>query len=179
MIRSYRSYKLKESMENEKDLDVNENNTTSEENQVSLEAKLAEAEDKYLRTLAEFENFKKRTIKERSDLIKYQGERVFGELLGVLDNFELAIQHLDADPATVKQGVQMIFSNFQDFLTKWEVRAESCVGQKFDPNKHNAISKVPGNEETAGNVVGELKKAYFYKDKLLRHADVVIADNQN
>lgn len=166
-------------MDNEKDLDLEKEESTSEAIGSTVEAKIQELEDKYLRTLAEFENFKKRTIKERSELVKYQGERVFTDILNVVDNFELAMQHLDADPASVKQGISMIFSSFQEFLGKWEVRAETSIGEKFDPNKHNAISKVPGDDKTAGTIVGELKKAYFYKDKLIRTGDVVVADSSN
>lgn len=139
-------------------------------------AEAAENHDKYLRALAEFENYKKRALKERSDLLKYQGDRIFTELLEVIDNFERALQHSDADAAKFKEGVQLIHRGFLNVLEKWQVRAQSAVGAVFDPSKHAAISKIPAAPGTVpGTIVDELKKAYFYKDKLLRPAEVVVA----
>lgn len=150
--------------------------------QQELRERLAEAEqsaaehkDRYLRALADLENAKKRAIKDRADLLKYQGERIFAELLQVVDNMELAIQHADANPESLKDGVQLIHKLLLDTLSKWEVRAESAIGKEFDPNRHSALSKVPTTEHASGTVLSEFRKAYFYKDKLLRPAEVVVA----
>lgn len=131
--------------------------------------------DKYLRALAEFENFKKRTLKERSDLLKYQGESIFFDLLEVIDNLELALAHSDADPVAVKDGLELIHRQFVNVLSKWDVRSDSALGKSFDPTRHNALSRVSLDDTAPGTVINELKKPYLYKDKLLRAGDVVVA----
>lgn len=140
-----------------------------------LKKELEDYKDKYLRSLAEFENFKKRSIKERSELLKYQGERVFCDILEVADNLELAVQFSDSDSEKLRDGVRMIQKMLSDILSRWEVRAESGLGGDFDPNKHQAISKAITSEAKPGTITSELRKAYFYKDKLLRPGEVVVA----
>lgn len=140
-----------------------------------LEAAVQENKEKYLRALADFENYKKRALKDRSDLLKYQGERVFTDLLDVIDSFERALSYDGAQMGEFKQGIELIYKLFNDFLAKWEVRGESAIGQVFDPNIHAALSQIPAEDVEPGQVVNELKKAYFYKDKLLRPAEVVVA----
>ena len=153
----------------------------SEEGAVEVseaEALLNELEatkDKYVRLLAEFDNYKKRTLKEQSELMKYQGERLVVELLEVLDNLELALSHSTADHEKLKEGLAMVHKMFVDRLARWEIRGESGMGAKFDPHKHAAISQVPGSDVEPGTIVGELKKPYFYKDKLIRVGEVVVA----
>ncbi|RIL10012.1 MAG: nucleotide exchange factor GrpE [Proteobacteria bacterium] len=145
------------------------------DDQSALRKELEETKDKYLRSLAEFENYKKRALRERSDLIKYQGERVICDFLSILDNLDLALQHSEADYQKLQEGLQLIHKQFVDLLAKWEVRSESGVGQDFDPSKHDAISKVKVDDAKPGTIISELKKAFFYKDKLLRPAEVVVA----
>ena len=141
----------------------------------AAEQEAEDHKDKYLRALAELENVKKRAIKDRSDLLKYQGERVFTELLPLIDNLELALQHAESDPGALKSGLQLIHKLFVDTLGKWEVRSESALGKEFDPVRHSALSKVPTKDAKAGTVLNEFRKAYLYKDKLLRPAEVVVA----
>jgi molecular chaperone GrpE len=140
-----------------------------------IEHELAEMKDRYLRLMADFENFKKRALKEQSELLKYQGERVLVDLLEVVDNLELAVTYSSADYDKLKQGLEMVLKMFVERLERWEVRGESSMGQQFDPHKHAAISRVPGNSTKPGTIVGELKKPYFYKDKLIRFGEVVVA----
>jgi len=97
------------------------------------------------------------------------------ELLEVLDNLELALSHSTADHDKLKEGLEMVHKMFVDRLGRWEIRGESGMGNQFDPHKHAAISKVPGNDAQPGTIVGELKKPYFYKDKLIRVGEVVVA----
>src|SRR5262249_35030137 len=113
--------------------------------------------------------------RERSDLIKYQGEGILRDLLDVVDNLELALQHTEADPQKLKDGVALIHKMFLEILGRWEVRADTGMGKGFDPSKHSAISRVPTDHMPAGTIVNELKKAYFYKDKLLRPGEVVVS----
>jgi molecular chaperone GrpE len=143
--------------------------------QEAVVKELADMRDRYVRLMADFENFKKRALKEQSELLKYQGERVIIDLLDVLDNLELALNHSSADADKLKTGLEMIQKMFVERLGKWDVRGESGVGAPFDPQRHSAISRVPGADAKPGTIVGELKKAYFYKDKLIRPGEVVVA----
>jgi molecular chaperone GrpE len=146
------------------------------ESEVEAMAKeLAESKDRYLRLMADFENFKKRSLKEHSEILKYSGERLVVDLLEVLDNLELALAHSSAEYDKLKQGLEMVHKMFIERLGRWEIRGESSIGKDFDPQRHAAISKVPGGGSKPGTVVGELKKPYFYKDKLIRVGEVVVA----
>ncbi|MCL4139590.1 UNVERIFIED_CONTAM: hypothetical protein GTU68_020653 [Idotea baltica] len=162
----------------ERDVDFSEIEGSEEKDELiqKLESDLKDSEDKYLRALADLENFKKRTIKERSELLKYQGERVFQDLLDIVDNLERALEHQESSYEDFKAGISMISEMFTSTLNKWEVKAESSEGQVFDPVKHNAISRVPDSRVEPGTVVSELTKTYYYKDRLLRPGDVVVAD---
>jgi molecular chaperone GrpE len=138
----------------------------------------AESKDRYLRVAAEFENYKKRTMKERSELIRYQGEPIVVELLEVLDGFERALAHADADPATVVGGLKMIHKQFVDALARFEIRAESSIGKPFDPNRQRAIGKEKREGSLPNEVLTELKKGYLYRDKLVRLGEVVVASDE-
>ncbi|MBX7137719.1 MAG: nucleotide exchange factor GrpE [Oligoflexia bacterium] len=147
----------------------------AEEELFKLREELKDSQDKYLRLLAEFDNYKKRAIKERAEILKYQGERIFVDILDIVDNLELALQHKDSDPAKLRAGVELIYKMFMDVLARWEVRGESAIGKLFDPGRQNAISRVELEDKPPGTVVSELKKTYSYKDKLLRLGEVVVA----
>ncbi|MCB0330509.1 MAG: nucleotide exchange factor GrpE [Bdellovibrionales bacterium] len=139
-----------------------------------------ELQEKYLRALADFDNYKKRAVKERSDLLKYQGERVFIDLLEVIDNFDRALEassnyELSEDGKQLQEGISLIHRQFLQVLEKWQVKGESALGEPFDPNKHEAISQMPSDDFPSGSVMNELEKAFYYKDKLLRPAKVVVA----
>lgn len=140
-----------------------------------LAAEAEENKNRYLRALADLENYKRRALKERSDLIKYQGEKLVFDILEIVDNLELALQHSDANPEKLKEGVELIYKRFKEILNKWEIRDESGLGREFDPSRFSAISKVPSADVAPGTVINELKKAYFYKDKLLRVGEVVVS----
>jgi molecular chaperone GrpE len=140
-----------------------------------LKAEVDEFRDKYLRALAELENTRKRNARERSELLKYQGETILAELVGVLDNFEYALANPGASLEQFKQGIELIHKQFVDLLGKWEVRAKSGVGTAFDPAVQLALSEIPMADMEPGQIVSELKKAYYYKDKLLRPGEVVVS----
>ena len=142
----------------------------------AVRAEIADHKDKYLRALAELENYKKRAMKERSELIKYQGERILADLVEVLDNLGLALKYKDGEADKLRAGLEMVHKLFLDTLAKWEVRPESALGRPFDPNKFEALSKIPVDDAVPGTVINEFKVAYMYKDKLLRPGSVVVAD---
>jgi molecular chaperone GrpE len=154
----------------------------------SLTKELEEAKDRYMRSLAEFENYKKRTLKERSELLKYQGESVFVDLLEVVDNFERALaslpesidtttggEDLNAKYKSMKIGIDMIYRSFISTLKKWGVEGESSIGQAFDPKKHSALGSSASEEHAPGIVINEHKKVYYLKDKLIRVGEVVVS----
>lgn len=145
----------------------------------ALKAEVADYKNRYLRLMADFDNYKKRSLKEQSDLLRYQGEKVIVDLLEVLDNLELALSHSSAEFDKLKTGLEMVHKLFVERLAKWEVKAEPGIGNAFDPQKHNAISRVPGADAKPGTIVGELKKAYFYKDRLIRFGEVVVATEKD
>lgn len=157
-----------------------ENSSTSSDSEENpgeagvLKAEVEEFKAKYLRALADLENYKKRAMKERSELLKYQGEKVFFDILEIVDNLELALDHAEAEPDKLKEGLELIHKRFVDILGKWEVRSASGLGEEFDPNRHAALSRVPADGTKPGLIVNELKKAYFYKDRLLRAGEVVV-----
>jgi molecular chaperone GrpE len=140
-----------------------------------LRSDMADYKDKYLRALAELENYKKRAMKERSDLIKYQGDRILADLLQVVDNLELALQHSGSDPQKLRAGVELTHKLFVDTLGRWGIKSENGVGQQFDPNRFLAVSKIAVNDAVPGTIIQEMRKTYFYKDKLLRAGEVVVA----
>ena len=142
---------------------------------VRLRGEVDEAQERYIRLLAEFENFRRRTQRERADIIKYQGEQIVVDLLEVIDNVERAMTFAEGDSEQFRGGVELIFRNFQGVLEKWGVRLESGVGKEFDPKIQSALSTLPTADSAPGTVVGELKKAAFFKDKLIRVGEVVVA----
>lgn len=151
------------------------NSTNHGEELAALQAEVQENHEKYLRALADFDNYKKRAIKERSDLLKYQGENIAADLLEVVDNFERALATAAGEPSSMKSGVEMIYKQLLDLLSKHGVRGESSIGKPFDPQIHQAISQAPAADFPAGTVCSELKKAYFLKDKLIRVGQVVVS----
>jgi molecular chaperone GrpE len=132
--------------------------------------------DKYIRALAELENVKKRAAKDRSDLLKYGNENIARDLLEVVDNFERALSQ--ANYGSVEElltGVKLIYDRLVSILNNYSVKGESAVGAVFDPSKHEALATISREGAAPNTVVEELKKAYFYKDKLLRAAQVVVS----
>lgn len=149
---------------------------TTEEIISQLRAEAEANYDKYLRALAEMENQRKRAIKERSDLLKYAGENLARDLLDVADNFDRALSHADTSSREeFAAGVKLIRDQFMGILTRYQVKPESASGGTFDPSKHDALASVPTADAAPGTILEELRKAYFFKDKLLRPAQVVVA----
>lgn len=148
-----------------------------------LETQLAEARadakanyDNYLRALADLDNYKKRALKERSEIIRYAGENLARDLLEVLDNLELALsQRAPGVNEELLKGVEMIRDQFVAVFSRYEIKGEATVGMPFDPNKQQAMASVPSKDYPPGIVIEEYKKTYFFRDKLLRTGQVVVA----
>ena len=142
-----------------------------------LQQQVADLKDKYLRQVAEFDNFRKRTAKERLDLLQTAGKDVIVPLLDVLDDCERAQQQLEkaADTASVKEGVLLVFNKLRNTLQARGVKAMESVSQEFNPDMHEAITEVPApSEEAKGKVLDEVQKGYYLNDKIIRFAKVVV-----
>ncbi len=137
----------------------------------------SENRDRWLRAVAELENFKKRTAQERSRLLKYQHEELLKDLLIISDNLERAITHCDDKSASsgLMEGLRLVANMLKDLMAKYGVSAIESVGQPFDPSFHEAIGKVEDAGLAPNTVVEELEKGYMYHDRLLRPAKVTIA----
>ena len=144
-----------------------------------LAVKLAEITDKHLRLQAEFDNFRRRTMKEKADLIKSGGESVLVNILPVIDDFERALDSLKdlSDEDAGKQGTVLIYNKFSDFLKQNNVKEIEAFHQDFDVDHHEALTKIPAPEEKLkGKVVDVIQKGYQLNDKVIRFAKVVIGE---
>lgn len=132
--------------------------------------------DKLLRSQAEFENYKKRITKEKGDLLKYANEELVKEVLRTVDNLEMAIGHArEANQSeSITEGIEIILKHLLQSLERFGVSGFTAVGEKFDPNKHEAVIQVESAEHEPNTVVAESQKGYFLRDRLLRPSLVTV-----
>ena len=138
----------------------------------------ATANDKCLRTYADFENYRKRMQREIADFRKYANEQFALELLPVVDHMGLALKHAGESGEAaqgLQQGVELVYKQFRDILEKFGVKPFRAEGECFDPSKHDAVMQVPTTEAPENTVVQVLQDGYWYYDKVLRHAKVGVA----
>ncbi|MGI4833659.1 MAG: nucleotide exchange factor GrpE [Janthinobacterium lividum] len=141
------------------------------------DAELADLKDKYLRLAAEFENYKRRTTKERADLFKTASQELMVALLPVLDDFDRARQHTlgTADPAALQNALDITYSKLNKTLQQKGLTPMNAQGGDFDAELHEAITQIPApSDELRGKVVEEIEKGYYLGDKVIRHAKVVL-----
>lgn len=151
--------------------------------EVALQKSREEAQENYerlLRVSADFENYKKRVAREKSELIRYGNEELIREILPVLDNLERALEHVsgEGEKEGVMEGVEMTLTQVLQILQRFGVTPISAVGERFDPTKHEAVMEMATGDCTPGHVVSELEKGYLVNDRLLRPAKVVVAKPQ-
>ncbi len=142
-----------------------------------LQAELQEQKDKYLRLMAEFDNFRRRTAKERIELIQTAGKDVIVSLLDVLDDCDRAEKQLQSsdDIAVQKEGIQLVFNKLRSNLHSKGVKVMESIHTDFDVEKHEAITEIPApTEELKGKVLDEVMKGYYLNDKIIRFAKVVV-----
>ena len=145
----------------------------------TTEEKLAELQDRYLRLSAEYDNFRKRTLKEKIDLQKSANENLLDALLPVADDFDRAMQSVDEakDIEAVKEGMKLISGKFMAFLNQQGVKEIEASNKEFDTDLHEAITKIPApSKKLKGKVVDVIQKGYFLNDKVLRFSKVVIGE---
>jgi len=145
---------------------------TAERDQLAAEK--AELLDRLLRRAAEFENFRKRTERERADFLEYAGMEVVREILPVLDDFERALKHETADEE-YRKGIELIYQRLGDTLKKLGLEAIESAGKPFDPNFHQAVQRVETPDVEDHTVIEEFQRGYNFKGKLMRPAMVKVA----
>jgi molecular chaperone GrpE len=142
-----------------------------------LRIALQEQKDKFVRLYAEFDNFRRRSAKEKVELIQTAGREVIQSMLEVLDDCDRAEKQIQKteDPAQIREGVQLVFNKFRAILQSRGLKEMNAIGSAFDPDIHEAITEIPVNDPAkAGKVVDEVEKGYFLNDKIIRFAKVVV-----
>lgn len=151
---------------------VNENSEMD-----TLKAELDESRDKYLRLVAEFDNFKRRNARERVELIQTAGKDVITGMLEVLDDCDRAQKQMDTsdEPSSIKEGVMLVFNKLRNTLQARGLKPMQTLHEEFNPDLHEAVTEIPApTTDLKGKVVDELVKGYYLNDKIIRHAKVVV-----
>lgn len=147
------------------------------EEEESAKAELKELEEKYLRLVAEFDNYRKRTAKEHNDLINRAGESVIKSLLDVMDDADRAEEQFEKskDMAALKEGVDLIFNKLGNILKSKGLKKMKSRGEEFNPELHDAITNIPASsEEESGKVMDVVQEGYYLNDRIIRHAKVIV-----
>ena len=175
---------IKEELEHLNEARVNDNTETDEPEaeetfteEEKLKIEVATLNDKFVRLYAEFDNFKRRTQKERSDLLKTANKEVIVAMLAVLDDFERAEKALAnvTDVAAVKEGIAIVHHKLKTLLSQKGLAAMDAIGQTFDADIHEAITSIPApNADGKGKVLDEMEKGYLLNEKVIRFAKVII-----
>lgn len=185
--------KKAQQVDNNKLQDSKEMDITSEKEQVEgngsedksenkineLEQKAKEWHDKYLRLSAEFDNYRKRTLKEKADLLRLANEDLLKDILPVVDDFERGMDSMDKsqDVDALKEGVHLIHKRFLEFLKQKGIKEIEAKDQEFDIDFHEAMTKIPApSKDLKGKVVDVIEKGYILNDKVVRYAKVVVGD---
>jgi len=152
---------------------LNEETSTKED---CCKEKIEALNDKYIRLLAEFENFKKRTIKEKEDLLKYGSSKVFSSILPIFDDIERAVKtngNLE-DKELIIEGIELIYKKFQSILKQSGIEEIESVGKEFDTDYHEALSIIEVGEEQQGKVIQEVEKGFVLNGKVIRFSKVIV-----
>lgn len=177
--------KAEESISKEaKSNESKEGNDEDISEEISVEDLKKQADDRYARLMAEFQNFKKRSAKEKQDIHSYANEKIIRDLLEVLDNFERAISLMENGNPDVKsdennamqEGISLILSQLLEVLTKAGLEEIEALGQEFDPKFHHAVLNEPSDEFKSGEVSKVLQKGYKLNDRVIRPAMVVVSE---
>lgn len=163
----------------EEEVKAEQEEVKQEKKEKTDKEKFEEMNDKYLRLAAEYDNYRKRTLKERMELTKNAGEDILVNILPVMDDFERALGSMDQakDIEAVKEGIQLIYNKFSEFLKQRGVKEIDAKEKEFDTDLHEAITKIPApDEKLKGKVVDVVEKGYFLNDKVIRFSKVVIGE---
>lgn len=158
---------------------LSEESLTEVSEMEELQQKYDELNDSYLRLHAEFDNFRKRTMKEKADIIKSGGERVLSDMLPLADDFDRAMQalHESEDREAMLEGMDLIYSKFIGFLNQHGVKEMNAVGEPFDADRFEAVTTVPVQDEAQkGTVIDCIQKGYEMNDKIIRYPKVIVGE---
>ena len=161
------------------DFNQTEDNQSEEPKETSPEDQINELNDKYLRLYSEFDNYRKRTSKERLELFKTAGQDILTDLLPVLDDFDRAMQNMDSseESEAIQTGINLIYNKFKSVLENKGLKHFKSIETEFDPEVHEAITKIPApSKKLKGKVVDEIEKGYMLNDKVIRFAKVVVGE---
>lgn len=174
--------KIKEQVEEQVKEQVEETQEAQEQspeqNIEALEARIAELEDKNLRMMAEFDNYRRRTNKEKLELMATAGEHIFKEMLPLVDDFERAVEAMEKtdDINAVREGIKLIQQKFLSFLDKQDVHPIETEGMDFNTDEHEAVTTFAAGEEQKGKVIDCTQKGYKLGEKVIRFAKVVVGE---
>jgi molecular chaperone GrpE len=176
------SEETKEPIENEKEMEsqnpINSGSESDPEIQIAaLQKQIEEQKDKFLRLYADFDNYKKRTVKERSELIQTAGKDIMTAMLPVSDDMDRAIKFMNESEnlTIIKEGLNLVYAKFKNTLEQNGLKSFVAIGETFDVEKHEAITEIPApNDEMKGKVIDEVEKGYLLNNKLIRYAKVVV-----
>ena len=174
-----KSSKKADVSEKESDAKCEEARQDAEDEQTLLKKQLEDLNDKHLRLIAEYDNFRKRTLREKMELSKSAGEGILLGILPVIDDFDRARAHLGSasDLDAVKDGIDLIYNKFQDFLKQQGIKEIDTENQDFDSETHEAVTKIPApSEELKGKIIDCIQKGYKLNDKVIRFPKVVIGE---
>jgi molecular chaperone GrpE len=174
--------------ENETGIDINSDDSVSGSTHLTdplendsesdrIKAELEDAKDKYVRKVAEFENFKRRNAKERVEMIQTAGKEVISEMLDVLDDCDRAQKQIEGsdDLQSIKEGVLLVFNKLRNKLQSRGLKAMETIHQEFNADLHEAITEIPApSPDLVGKVMDEVMKGYYLNEKIIRHAKVVV-----
>jgi len=143
-----------------------------------LETAINQWQDKYLRKVAEFENYKRRTENDQLNLIKYAAESFIIKLLDVIDDFERSLMHIkDAkDLSNIEEGIRLVYSKLMKTLEEQGIKKIESIGKPFDVNLHEAVMQMQNDSAPPHTVLEEVQAGYIYKDKVIRHSKVIVSD---
>jgi molecular chaperone GrpE len=171
--------KKEEEVQNEDLNQINEEQQAEETKETSPEDQINELNDKYLRLYSEFDNYRKRTSKERLELFKTAGQDILTDLLPILDDFERAMQNMESsdNAEAIQTGINLIYNKFKNILENKGLKHFKSIENDFDPEVHEAITKIPApSKKLKGKVVDEIEKGYMLNDKVIRFAKVVVGE---
>ncbi len=157
----------------------NSNEKVTDEKIAELEEQLKELQDKYLRKVAEFENYKRRVENDQFNLITYGAESFIVKLLPVVDDFERSLQHIDSakDSEAIKQGVKLVYEKLMKALDDQGVKKMQSVGKPFDVDYHDALMQRKDDSVEPHTILEEIESGYIYRDKVIRHAKVIVSED--
>ncbi len=167
-----------EDKEAEEALEGSSEDSNKEEKKDPKDAKIAELEDRLIRTAAEFDNFRKRSEKEKASMYDFGVRSTIEKLLPTIDNFERGLSNIpeDEESKSFAEGMRMIYKQLVKQLEELGITAIECVGKEFDPNLHNAVMHIDDDSYGENIVAEELQKGYMYKDMVVRHSMVKVAN---